>query len=60
MNHCLKCQHKWETRKKSGAPYQCPHCKNPKWTEPKRVRDKTKETVQREHGMDVIRIKEAL
>jgi predicted Zn-ribbon and HTH transcriptional regulator len=36
MNHCLRCDKRWEQRKDS-RPEQCPRCKSPRWDEPPRT-----------------------
>ena len=31
MNNCVKCEYKWEQRKKEGKPKSCPKCKSYDW-----------------------------
>lgn len=35
--HCLRCLHRWVTRK-AGRPLKCPHCGSPYWDR-LRIRD---------------------
>jgi DNA-directed RNA polymerase subunit M/transcription elongation factor TFIIS len=46
MMTCLRCGHRWETRKKTGLPAQCPHCKSPYWNTPRQYQRVMREAVK--------------